>query len=578
MKKKVIEGRIYYEMDETDYDNLKDDNIEFIKSLNITKDGLFKVSDTSDTTFKESDLNDACSDDDEVLEPIIITESDDGCEIDSGVVDDDEIILSDFEFELPYNDAPECRAFAERVAGEMSDLANQKIALMEKMGKVENKYFHFRIGGILFERIRYYHANKQLLSFPTDWDIGTKFSSRKLQGLIKGFRAIYNNQSDYIIALIKPIDYFLEVNYKNSIPERGNIYEYYSRTENYVTQLSEDARKVENAASIVQGQLDYIKDKYINQPYIKLRDLVEKYAKEVAISDHILSNGNMNTYLKTTYLNIYDNILDAWIKVKGEYETLLKELEVIEGKILAAQDSLMNLPCKQEPSDKIPKVDAGSGMDSYDWGVPNADDNIPTITDYLYWLRYCGIASIVGLIPIHWAVGILVPNPSGLTKIPFPTIFIPLAVFSTPVGLFVIILGQCGLMPSPLIFHWNPSDQQAIVAGFESKFLVTLRGSQDISTNSGNNILMAAVPHVDENGTLTPPQPIPDVTGVKDNINSNLTNLDPSAKVFPFGTLLPTQDDFPVWERLSPINILFLKYLNDWNSANKKGSGFFENP
>lgn len=89
-------------------------------------------------------------------------------------------------------------------------------------------------------------------------------------------------------------------------------------------------------------------------------------------------------------------------------------------------------------------------MEDFDWNV--SDLSIPTINDYLYWLRYCGIATIVNLIPIYWPVGILIPNPSGVTKIPFPIVWIPIAVFTTPLGLMVILIGQCGMIPSPFIF------------------------------------------------------------------------------------------------------------------------------
>ena len=82
----------------------------------------------------------------------------------------------------------------------------------------------------------------------------------------------------------------------------------------------------------------------------------------------------------------------------------------------------------------------------------------PTYFTIKWWRKFCSLASIVNLFPTHWPVGILIPTPAGLIKVPCPIIWIPIVVIPTPNSITVFIIGQCGLLPSPFLFlhHFFP--------------------------------------------------------------------------------------------------------------------------
>lgn len=82
----------------------------------------------------------------------------------------------------------------------------------------------------------------------------------------------------------------------------------------------------------------------------------------------------------------------------------------------------------------------------------------PTIFEYNWWIRFCQIATIVNLVPVHWPVGLVIPSPAGLIKIPLPIIWVPVFIGPTDKLLAVLIIGQCGIIPCPYLFllHFLP--------------------------------------------------------------------------------------------------------------------------
>lgn len=73
------------------------------------------------------------------------------------------------------------------------------------------------------------------------------------------------------------------------------------------------------------------------------------------------------------------------------------------------------------------------------------------VSDYEYWVKYCGIATIVNcMMPGFWPTGLVVAG----SPIPMPIIFIPFCVVSGRVTV-VIGLGICGICPLPMILFTN---------------------------------------------------------------------------------------------------------------------------
>ena len=100
--------------------------------------------------------------------------------------------------------------------------------------------------------------------------------------------------------------------------------------------------------------------------------------------------------------------------------------------------------------------------DNLDNGYEYSEDSVKTkygITSYMYWLRYCTIATLVNcMLPMYWSTG--VPPPTG--PISLPIIFIPIVVIPGRV-ITVIGLGICGICPLPMIYFVNVSDTPACV-------------------------------------------------------------------------------------------------------------------
>lgn len=158
----------------------------------------------------------------------------------------------------------------------------------------------------------------------------------------------------------------------------------------------------------------------------------------------------------------------------------------------------------------------------------------PDFTQLKYWKVYSKIINTIGLLPMYWRVGLLIPTPAGILKIPVPIIWKPLVVIPTPLALIVIFITIDGMIVSPVV--WTLI--QKPIANAESKFLVLFRGAnQSIKTDTGVKMLN-----------------LPVVGG--EDINPALSRILPFEK-----------DDLPSIERTTILNSLLLVYINKWLSV-----------
>ncbi len=171
-----------------------------------------------------------------------------------------------------------------------------------------------------------------------------------------------------------------------------------------------------------------------------------------------------------------------------EYEKIEKKYSDLKKKEKESQDAIdsinkqimeeltkLNCEAKEVPA----KEEAGKNLN-----FKNVSKN-PTIFDYAWWVKFSKLATIVNLVPVHWPVGLLIPTPSGLIKVPFPIIWIPLFVAPTDKLIAVIFIGQCGILPCPFIFlqHFLPIP----LGPFQSNnpyFAIAIRGAINISNHS----------------------------------------------------------------------------------------------
>lgn len=110
----------------------------------------------------------------------------------------------------------------------------------------------------------------------------------------------------------------------------------------------------------------------------------------------------------------------------------------------------------EEPKTNDEQIESDSSIGNF------PEDYVKTkygINSYMYWLRYCTIATLVNcMLPMYWSTGVL--SPTG--PIPLPIIFVPIVVIPGRV-ITVIGLGICGICPLPMIYFVNVGDMPACI-------------------------------------------------------------------------------------------------------------------
>lgn len=175
----------------------------------------------------------------------------------------------------------------------------------------------------------------------------------------------------------------------------------------------------------------------------------------------------------SSYSESYKTVSSVYLDLKKIESDIDEELSGIEKKVTT---ELGNMNCKQQ--DLPTKVEPGGNLN-----FKNVSTN-PTIFDYSWWVKFSTFATLVNLVPVHWPVGLLIPSPSGIIRIPFPIIWIPVFVAPTDKLVAVLFIGQCGILPCPYLFlqHFLPLP----VGQFESNnpyFAAAIGGPVNISSH-----------------------------------------------------------------------------------------------
>jgi hypothetical protein len=165
-------------------------------------------------------------------------------------------------------------------------------------------------------------------------------------------------------------------------------------------------------------------------------------------------------------------------------ETIKKETKPTPEKIKARlkeenSKCFDDIPDDLEGEAACSDVKSVLGSDPFFESLDGIDPNLPNFSQGCYWREFAKLATIQGLFPMvnsvnefrYWPVGLVIPSPSGLIKIPLPQIWIPLITISTPLGILVIFLNINGIFISPVVFFMSSS-------GYK-QHLVTIRGSSE---------------------------------------------------------------------------------------------------
>lgn len=192
-------------------------------------------------------------------------------------------------------------------------------------------------------------------------------------------------------------------------------------------------------------------DKEIEATTDKLKKIAETWAKTILIDGNFDKN-KVNEKVKKIRKDFDDNQKPKIL----EYDNLVKEDADIQNYFdnlnTTIKDNLRAQGCEL-PDLKPPELDGGYDVNFK--GIPFDTSKSPTIFDLRWWVKFCALASIVNLAPVHWPVGLILPTIPKPLFIPCPIIWTPIAVFNTPIALIVILIGQCGILPSPFVFVLN---------------------------------------------------------------------------------------------------------------------------
>lgn len=193
-------------------------------------------------------------------------------------------------------------------------------------------------------------------------------------------------------------------------------------------------------------------------------------------------NGLINTIRNSSseYLQKLDACREVYKYTKAKHDEILKAIDTKKGEysqVSCVQGAVAGTPKKEPGGDPLGKTTMGK-----------EDPNDPNFTKFCYWVKFATYATAVGLLPLpgpggfkYWPIGLTVPGPNGLIKIPLPIIWIPLTVIALPVGVFVMFIGQCGIVPSPFLLY--------IGATGEKKFMVSLRPTDEFGASAAAGTL-----------------------------------------------------------------------------------------
>lgn len=131
-----------------------------------------------------------------------------------------------------------------------------------------------------------------------------------------------------------------------------------------------------------------------------------------------------------------------------------------------------------------PEPFAGELKDTFAYGLGGMGKDSPNPTKHCYWVKFAILATTYGLLPFpdidpkepgtglrYWPVGMVIPTPAKLVKVPLPIVWAPLMTVSSKFGTIVIFIGMNGVIPCPYVLYINKLGVKQLI--------VTLRGPSD---------------------------------------------------------------------------------------------------
>ncbi len=245
--------------------------------------------------------------------------------------------------------------------------------------------------------------------------------------------------------------------------------------------------------------------------------------------------GTQNNFLRSRFRIVSNSWIPFIEDVINTYEISDRQSQMEK-----SIEILHQAKCIDDKPIVVPKKEEIEVNIDLDWKT-FPEDAETDVKKLKYWQHFQKTLNKVALLPKHYSIGLLVPSPTGVVRVPFPVIWIPIVVIPTKVSVIVIWLTINGVVVSPTTWIWKFKP----IGDGKSVHQTLFRG--------GNKTI--------KDKTRTESQSLGVVNGL--DLNPKLT------KTSPF-----IVDDIPAPERISISNILFVSYLNKWCSTARPQMGF----
>ena len=403
---------------------------------------------------------------------------------------------------------------------------------------LEKNFFKFKIE---FTKLNTFTIDKQI----TNNETGESFT-QTLNFPIKNNPLLKKNsffESSSIFTLA-------EYNFRGDIPPSGRIYEqYYNLFRDPVTNfftpaergLTENAnqidpslkgtgseKKQENSRSYYIQNLELMQDFYntfetrlearkvevrdrvITPSQEQLRIVMNKVATKEAQFILALSGINKRLPEDSSSLNSALKKIDEQnLKFSRGLLELDEEIARIKKRMedLKPDPSKIKAMLKEKSPECFSKIDdevADCGDTKLKLGsdpffiktMSGTDPTLPTQNQLCYWNEFSKVVNKIGLLPIpnvkgppqlrYWPVGLVIPYPGGLIKIPLPIVWLPIITISTPLGNFVLFLTINGVFISPVLFFVSST-------GFKQHVLTAKGPSEKFGYSAQDELLKSSI-------------------------------------------------------------------------------------
>jgi hypothetical protein len=164
------------------------------------------------------------------------------------------------------------------------------------------------------------------------------------------------------------------------------------------------------------------------------------------------SNTREQTNREGTYLH------EFFQKLQVRYKELPKEIKTLEKRI---EDLSILSQYYEQTIDQTPyriysiTPKESDCLSSYAKEAGSKYD----LDDIRYWIKWCGYATLTGLVPLYWSTGLFAPGPIAL-----PVVYIPIKAVRTKYGVILFGITVTGIYPFPLVLLANESsDYESII-------------------------------------------------------------------------------------------------------------------